>query len=65
MGENILNIAVPFNDLVGTASLPSIVSDLIFEPNTNIDITLTNNNVASADISITFIGHKLFKFVRA
>jgi hypothetical protein len=54
------NQVVPFNDLVGTAQLPSFIENLIFPARTNVNITIVNNGAAQ-NVSITFIGEKLYK----
>lgn len=63
--EDLVSVAVPFNDIIGTAQLPSIVSNLQFEANTNIDITLSNSNALVNTVSVTFIGHKIFTVARS
>lgn len=57
---DIFNVALPLNDIIGTAQLPSIVPSgtLIFDANQNIDVIITSTG-ADTGVRINFIGWKI------
>jgi hypothetical protein len=57
--ENLSNIFVPFNDLVGTAQYPAWIKNMMFSKNVNVDVNFQNNNAAPQTVSVTFQGDKL------
>lgn len=58
--KDITSVAVPYADLVGTAQLPSKVENLVFERNANVDVSIYNGSGGLQNISLTFIGNKLY-----
>lgn len=61
-GRNLQNVPTVISTMAGIMGLPFILSQpRIFKENSSINVTFQNNETQALDVSLSFIGYKLFR----